>query len=294
MRLLLVTLLLLTSAPVLAADGDLESKIAPLAKAHKGRVAMAVKCLETGETYALNADEVMPTASLIKVAVMVETYWQAAEGAVKLDATLTLTKEDKVQGSGILTQHFSDGATFPLRDAVRLMIVYSDNTATNLVLDRIGIPSTNTRMEKLGLAHTKINAKVFKGSTTSINPEGTKKYGLGSTTANEMVRLFELIENGKVVARESCGEMLMHLKACDDKTTIARHVPMGMVLAYKTGAVSDGRTAAAIAYTKAGPVVFCVLTTGNEDKRWVRDNAAEVLLANIAKEIYDHFGVNKK
>ena len=69
-----------------------------------------------------------------------------------------LRKEDMVGGSGILTEHFSDGATFPLRDAVRLMMVYSDNTATNLVLDKIGIPSTNKRMDEWGCPHTRINA----------------------------------------------------------------------------------------------------------------------------------------
>jgi beta-lactamase class A len=294
MRLAILAVASLFSLTANAADKDLEARIAPLTKAHKGRVAVVVKNLKTGEAYSLNPDEVMPTASLIKLPVMVETYWQVADGKVKLETTLTLKKDDKVPGSGILTQHFSDGATFPLRDAMRLMIVYSDNTATNMVLDQIGIPSTNVRMEKLGLKSTKINAKVFKGSTTSIDPEGTKKYGLGSTTAKEMVQLLELIETGKVVSPESCKEMLKHLKACDDKNTIARFLPTGMELAFKTGTVSDARTSAAIAYTKAGPVAFCILTTGNEDKRWVRDNAAEVLLANVAKEVYEHFGPKKE
>src|SRR5437870_1372478 len=136
---------------VIAADpsaASLESGLAPLAKAHKGKVAIAVKSLTTGESYALNADEVMPTASLIKLAVMAEVYQQAKDGKIKLDGTVMLRKEDRVQGSGILTEHFSDGATFPLRDAVRLMIVFSDNTATNLVLDKIGIESTGTRMKE--------------------------------------------------------------------------------------------------------------------------------------------------
>jgi beta-lactamase class A len=277
-----------------AADKDLEARIAPLAKAHKGRVAIVVKNLKTHESYSLNPDEVMPTASLIKLPVMVETYWQVSEGKVKLETTLTLKKDDKVPGSGILTKHFSDGATFPLRDAMRLMIAFSDNTATNLVLDQIGIPSTNVRMDSLGLRNTKINAKVFKGSTTSIDPEGTKKYGLGSTTANEMVKLLEMIDAGKVVSPKSCEEMLNHLKACEDKTTLARFLPSGMGLAFKTGAVNDARTAAGIAYTKLGPVALCILTAGNEDKRWERENAAEVLLANIGKEVYDYFGVAKK
>ncbi len=206
MRLLIFALCSLLPLSAQAADRDLEARLAPLAKAHKGRVAVVVKNLKTGESYSLNPDEVMPTASLIKLPVMVETYWQVADEKVKLETTLTLKKDDKVPGSGILTQHFSDGATFPLRDAVRLMMVYSDNTATNMVLDQIGIPSTNARMEKLGLKSTKINAKSFKGGTTSINPEATKKYGLGSTTPNEMVQLLEMIEAGKVVSPEACKE----------------------------------------------------------------------------------------
>lgn len=284
---LAIVLALLT--PTADPAPTLESRITPLAKAHKGRVAVAVKHLTTGEEFYLNADERMPTASLIKLPIMVEAHWQAAEGKVKFDTTLTLKKDDKVPGSGILTEHFSEGVTFPLRDAVRLMIVFSDNTATNLVLDQIGIPSTNERMEKLGFKNTKVNAKVYRGSTTSIDPEATKKYGFGSTTAREMVQLLELIEAGKVVSPEACQEMLKTLKACDDKDLFARFLPAGMELAHKTGAVSDARTSAGIAYTRSGPVALCVLTAGNEDKRWTRDNAAEVLLAAIAKEVYAHF-----
>jgi len=242
----------------------------------------------------------MPTASLIKLPVMVETYWQAAEGKVKLDTTLTLKKEDKVGGSGILTNHFSDGATFPLRDAVRLMIVFSDNTATNMVLDQIGIPSTNERMEKLGLGNTKVHAKVFKGSTTSIAPERTKRYGLGSTTAREMVRLLELVEAGKVATPAACKEMLGHLKACDDKEKMTRFLPPGTVVAHKTGSVNASKTDAGIIYVpdpadkkKTHPVAVCVLTDENDDKRWVADNAAQVTIGKIAREVYDHFAGKK-
>jgi beta-lactamase class A len=290
MRLLALVVTLLVPTFARAAEKDLEARIAPLAKAHKGKVAVAVKHLKTGEEYCLNADERMPTASLIKLPIMVETFWQADEGKTKLDTKLTLAKDDKVQGSGILTQHFSDGATFPLKDAVRLMIVYSDNTATNLVLDQIGIASTNARMEKLGFKNTRINAKVFKGSTTSIDPEATKKYGLGSTTARDMVRLLELIEGGKVVSPEACKEMLRTLKACDDKEKMTRFLPAGTVVAHKTGSVNATKTDAGIVYLKTGPVAVCVLTDENEDRRWVADNAAQVLIAKIAKEVCDHFG----
>ncbi|HEY1188645.1 MAG TPA: serine hydrolase [Gemmata sp.] len=291
MRSLALVCCSLFAAPLSAAD--LESRIAPLAKAHKGKVAVAVKHLKTGEEFYLNADEPMPTASLIKLPIMVETYWQAKEEKVALDKKLTLTKGDKVPGSGILTSHFSDGATFSLRDAVRLMIVFSDNTATNMVLDQIGIPSTNARMDQLGFKNTKINAKVFKGSTTSIDKGRTEKYGLGSTTAKEMVQLLEQIETGKVVSPEACQAMLGHMKACDDKEKMTRYLPAGTVVAHKTGSVNASKTDAGIISTKSGPVAVCVLTDGNDDKRWVADNAAQVLIGKIANEVFEHF-VSKK
>lgn len=294
-----LTLVLLPSGvlrgPAAEPSPKLEERVALLAKAHKGKVAVAVKHLTTGEEFYLNADEVMPTASLIKLPVMVEAYWQAEEGKAKLDTTLTLKKDDKVPGSGILTGHFSDGATFPLRDAVRLMIVFSDNTATNLVLDRIGIPSTNARMASLGLKETRVNAKVFRADTR-IDQERGKKYGLGSTTAREMVKLLELIDAGKMVTPAACKEMLGHLKACDDKEKMTRLLPPGTVVAHKTGSVNASKTDAGIIYVpdpadkkKTQPVAVCVLTDENDDKRWVPDNAGQVTIARIAKEVYDHF-----
>ena len=207
-----------------------------------------------------------------------------------------LTKDDKVQGAGILTSHFSDGAAFPVRDAVRLMVVYSDNTATNLVLDQVGIKSVNETTAKLGLPETRINAKVFKGSTTSVDPERTKKYSLGSTTAKEMLSLLELIHTEKAASPESCKAMLGHMKANSDKELLVRFLPAGTVVAHKTGATNQVRTDAGIIHVpdagdkkKTIPVAVCVLTNENEDQRWVVDNAGQVTVAKIGKAVYDHF-----
>ena len=151
---ILVSMFLL--APLAAAQADtLEDRLAPLARAAQGQGRHRREAPPGGETFALNADVPMPTASLIKLAVMVEAYLQADEGKVKLTDMVTLRDDDKVPGSGILTEHFSDGATFSLRDAVRLMIAFSDNTATNLVLDRIGIEPVNKRMDDAGAAATR-------------------------------------------------------------------------------------------------------------------------------------------
>jgi D-alanyl-D-alanine carboxypeptidase (penicillin-binding protein 5/6)/beta-lactamase class A len=272
-----------------APANGLEDHLVPLAKAHKGKAAIAVRHLGTSESYYLNADEPMPTASLIKLAVMIEVYQQAAEGKIKLSDMVTLHDSDKVPGSGILTYHFSDGATFPLRDAMRLMMVYSDNTATNLVLDKIGIGATAARMEAWGYPNTKIHAKSFRGSTTSVFPERTKRFGLGSTTAREMITLLEKIHRGELVSQEACKEMLEHLKKCDDRDKFSRFLPEKTVVAHKTGSVSDARADAGILYLKSGPVAVCVLTQENNDKTWRPDNEGNLLCARVAKEVYDYF-----
>ena len=282
-------LLLVCLCPLyLRADDSLESRLTGLAKQHKGRVAIAVKHLSSGESFYLKADEPMPTASLIKLPVMIEVYQQVAEGKLKLSDQITLRKEDEVPGSGVLTDLFSPGLTFPLRDAVRLMIDVSDNTATNLVLDRIGIGATARRMEEWGFPNTKIHSKSFRRDT-SVFPERSKQFGLGSTTAREMVGILEKLHQGKFVGPDACKEMIAILKRCDDRDKFPRLLPAAVQVAHKTGWVSDVSTDAGILYWAKGPVALCVLTSSNEDKRWSVDNAAHLLCARVAREVYDSF-----
>lgn len=276
----------------------LEAKLAPLAKAHQGKVAISVKNLETGECYTLNADEPMPTASLIKFPVMVEAYYQFQEGKAKPSDLCIYERDPKVSGSGILIEHFTPGMTFSLRDAIHMMIVWSDNMATNIVLDHIGIPTTAKRMESLGLPNTKIHSKVFRRDTT-VFPERSVKFGLGSTTANEMIKLLEMLHAKKLVSAEASEKMLEHLKKCDDKNKFPRFLPPGTTVAMKTGSVNAARTCAGIIYVpKPGsdpqkkeklPIAVCVMTDENKDQRWVADNAGDLLCAKVAKAVYDHY-----
>jgi beta-lactamase class A len=272
----------------LCGSDSLEAKLQPLIKAHQGDVAIAVKHLDTGATFFHNAETPMPTASLIKLPVMIEVYHQVAEGKLKLTDPVTLRKDDKVPGSGILTEHFSDGLTIPLKDAVRLMIVFSDNTATNLVLDKIGLDATAKRMEAMGFPNTKIHSKVFKRET-SIFPERSKEFGLGSTTATEMLGLLEKLHKGELVSADASKEMLAQLKKCDDKDKFTKLLPPGTVVAHKTGSVSDARTDAGIIHTKSGPVAVVVLTAKNKDTGWTPENTGNVLCARVARAVYDYF-----
>ncbi len=276
-------LLLLT----LAAPPSLAEKLEPLIAAHQGEVAVAVKHLSSGETFRFRADVPMPTASLIKLPIMIETYRQAGEGKASLDEKITLTQEDKVPGSGILTTHFSPGTEISLRDAVRLMIAYSDNTATNLVLNKIGLPATNTSMEKWELPNTKTHSLVYKGQTT-IAPERSKQFGLGSTTADEMLLLLTQLQTRKLVTPEACDEMLGHLRVCEDER-ISRLLPKQIKVAQKTGSVNAVRTAAGIMDLTGDPIAICVLTANNKDQRWTDENVAELLTSKITLVVYEHF-----
>src|SRR5262245_21497891 len=127
----------------------LDALIKEEVKNFQGKVCLFAKNLDTGATYGLNADEKVRTASTIKLAIMVEVFAQIAEGKIKWTDALLLTDKKKVSGSGVLTE-FSDGVRLPLRDCLNLMLVVSDNTATNLILDLITADAVNARMDALG------------------------------------------------------------------------------------------------------------------------------------------------
>lgn len=276
-------------APTWGVEGEtLEARLLPLVRAHQGQVSVAVKHLKTGVAFEFRASEPMPTASLIKLPVMIEAYRQAHEGKLDLQKRVLLKTEDKVPGSGILTTHFSPGLSLSVRDAIQLMIAFSDNTATNLVLDQIGLNATTETMARLNCPQTRIHSKVYK-IETSIAPERSQQFGLGSTTAGEMLRLLELLQRRELVSPQACDAMLEHLAACDDKEKFSADLPAGTKLAHKTGSVAAVRTDAGILQTPSGPIALCVLTCQNKDQRWVAENAGNVLCANVARAVYDFF-----
>ncbi|MEY4567467.1 MAG: D-alanyl-D-alanine carboxypeptidase DacB precursor, partial [Planctomycetota bacterium] len=267
---------------------DLGSLLLPLIKEHRGEVGIAIKNLETGETFKYRSDVVMPTASLIKLPVLIELYRQSLSGSVSLSKMITVQESDKVPGSGILTDHFKAGTQIPLETAARLMVTYSDNTATNLVLDQIGLASVAKTMADMGLPETQIHAKVFRRDT-SIAPERSQKFGLGSTTADDMLTLLERIHKRELISPEACEAMLAHLATCDDDTKLRRALPKTVKVFHKTGAVSDCRTDAGLFKTPAGWLAMVVLTAKNEDHRWTEDNAAEIFCGNVGDIAYRWF-----
>jgi beta-lactamase class A len=275
-------------------NSSLESVLAPLAKAHQGKVAIAVKHLGTGESYTLNADVPMPTASLCKFPVLMEVYQQVAEGKVKLSDPIKVRKEDIVGGSGVLKYLFDPDTTITLHDAARLMIGVSDNTATNLVLDKIGIGSTAQQMEAWGYPNTKIHSKSFRGDT-SVFPERSRKFGLGSTTAADMISLLEKCHRGEIVSPEASKEIIATLRLTQDTERMTRYLvdTPGVSFAHKPGAVDGAKTDAGIMFFKGGPVALCILTSNNKDVGYAIDNAGNVFIGKVTKAVYDYYTAKK-
>ncbi|HVH38778.1 MAG TPA: serine hydrolase [Gemmatimonadaceae bacterium] len=252
-----------------------------LADAHRGVVGYAVHNMETGTRLSRRGDEPFPTASLVKVPILVTVFDLVEQGKLRLDDRLTVLAIDKVPGSGQL-QFMHDGAVITVHDAAWLMTTISDNTATNLLLDRIIIRRVWDKMEALGLPRTKPHSKSFLRSS-SVAMDSSVKYGLGVSTPNESARLFELLAAGRAVSPAADSQMIDILEHNEDMQLLQR-LAGGRTSAHKTGAGDSVRTECAL-WRLPDRVIACVFTRDNADTRWVLDNEAQVLMARMGEAI---------
>ena len=272
--------------PVRADTASLRRVLDSIANAHQGVVGYAVVDIETGARLQRRGDETFPTASLIKVPILVTVFDLVAKGQISLDDPLTVLKIDQVPGSGVV-QYLHNGTILTVKDAAWLMTTISDNTATNLLLDRIIIRRVWAKMDSLGLKQTRVHSKSFLRSS-SVAMDSSVKYGLGVTTPNEMAKLFELMARGKAVDPVSDSTMLDILSHNDDDTLLQRFAG-GARAAHKTGATDAVRTECSLFYLR-NRVVACVMTKENKDQRWVLDTEPQLTIANMGKAIVDAFG----
>jgi len=252
-----------------------------IAAAHHGVLGYSVLNLDTGERLSLRGDETFPTASLIKVPILVTLYDLAEKKELSLDDPLTVLKIDQVPGSGVL-QFMHPGMELSVHDAAALMIILSDNTATNLILDKIAIRRVWQKMEALGLPHTKVHSKVYL-RLASVAMDSSIKYGLGVSTPNEMAHLFELLAQGKAVGPAADSSMLEILRNNADGESMQRYLD-GVSAPHKTGATDSVRTECAL-FRLQSRVVACGFTKQNTDIRWLVDNEAQVSLGKIGAAI---------
>lgn len=254
---------------------------------YPGVAGVSVRNLATGESLSIRGDETFPSASLVKVPVLVALLDQVERGSIRLDERMGMVARDRVGGSGVL-QYMESGLPLTVGDAAWLMIVLSDNTATNLLLDKLNVRTVWEKMEALGLPHTKIHSKTFLRAT-SIAPDSSVKYGLGVAVPDEMVRLFALLHEGRAVSPAMDSLALRMLRANQDASKLVRWLPQDVPVAHKSGDVDRARNDCGIVYGPRAPVALCVMTRENRHTTYAVDAPAHLLIARIGREVFRHY-----
>ena len=276
-------------------DAKLQRTLEKMAGTHHGKVALVAMNLDTGTRVAIHPDEPVPTASTIKLAVFIEAFQQIKEGKKSIADRVTLQKADQVEGSGVL-QLLQTPLALTLEDVITLMMAASDNTATNLVIDQLGLANINARLAALGLKQTVLYKKVFRKPDGPMPPE-QPKFGLGKTTAREMAVLMAGIARCELADANLCKRMIEIMKSQQYRNMIPHYIESGVdsseqptQIADKVGQLDESRSDVAIVYTRRGPIVISAYTWANQDQRWTAENEGELLIARMAKAIADAWG----
>lgn len=279
-------------------DTRLDAQLAQIARSHAGRLTVFAENLKTGQTAALDADEPVQTASVIKLTILLHAAEELRAGRANLDEKLVLTKENQAPGSGVLND-LDVPLALSLRDVLTLMVVLSDNTATNMAIDRFGVRNIDATIVAAGLKDTWLYKKVFRPATEPM-PADQPKFGLGKTTAREMAavmtRLVECrldLSGGPAKPGDGaiCGAMLTMLREQQDRDGLPRYLEtldtseQGSAIGNKTGALDAVRNDVAVIATKSGPVVIAAFTQENADQRWTGDNEAEKTLGRVGASV---------
>ena len=283
-------------------DTQLDQQIKTVADAHHGHVALFAHNLRTGQTASLQPDVPVPTASVIKMGILLDAAEQIRTRKATFDERIVLTKENQVAGSGVLGE-LTPPIALTLADTLTLMVVLSDNTATNMAIDRLGLAHINETLRAAGLKETVLFKKVYVPATGPMPPD-QPKFGLGKTTAREMTSIMERFATCRLALDNSappagdgpiCGRILHMLRNQQTRDKLPRYLEtvdtseIGSAIANKTGELNRVRNDVALISTKAGPVVIAAFTWDNEDERWTGENAAEQMIGRLGKAIVDRW-----
>ena len=272
-------------------------EIIRLERDYGGHLGVMAKNLNSGEVVAYNASERFPTASAIKLPIMATFFHLVDQKLVDPNEQVVLKMEDKKGGSGIL-QFMSDGTTISLLDAVKLMIILSDNSGTNLVLDRLAdshearMAVVNDFMNKIGLNDTRILNRLYTWETKLQTPEAIR-YGIGVSTPRDMIMLLEALRGKTVADSESCDAMLDILRKQMYDDMIPRFLPAEdckyLEVAHKTGGVNETKVDVGLISSDKATYVIAIFVDKYPDHREGMDNKAVLLAAHVSRAIWNHF-----
>ncbi|MEZ4864652.1 MAG: serine hydrolase [Caldilineaceae bacterium] len=283
---------------------------------------VAIHHIESGDEINLNADESFPMASVLKIPVLCTAFRQIHEGKFALDDRWELTYPEKNIGSGILT-YLQNGLTPTVRDLLTLMIIISDNTATDMVMNRVGVSTIDAFMQELGVPDIHM-AMTIRGIFDDIfGHEGAEPSRLfgdltkpkqmppssreghayrggptnNAATPRAMTQLCAMIYRGEVVNRDACDDMLYIMLQQQLNQRLPRFLPYGIPFAHKTGTLSGCRNDAGIMYAnEQNHIAITVFSrwnaeavSGDKVAEWARMEAIDSAMGHIGKAVYDHY-----
>jgi beta-lactamase class A len=254
----------------------LESSITDVDKNLDGVLGVTIVDLTDSHQYNLHADDVYPQASSIKIAVLAELYRQAQQGKLKLTDFYTVTASDLVPDSDIMGGLTPGVTKLTLRDLATIMVAVSDNSATNVLIDRVGMDNVNTLMTSLGLPHTRLRRKMMDLKAAGEGRENV-------STPREMATLLEQLYRGKVLNKEMSDDFFKVLSTHKD-SWIPRYLPEGLKIANKPGSLEGVRNDSGVIFLEHRPYIICVMTT------YLRhESDGEDAIAHISQAAYRMF-----
>ncbi len=297
----------------------LRARLQEMANAFPGVMGVTVRDLKTGEEVSLNGDRLFPMASVYKVPIMVEVFRQIEAKKFSLDDRIEHGDEVRTLGSGVLTL-LSNGLKPTVKDLITLMIILSDNEATDILLKKVGAENVTATMRSLGLNNLRVDRTTFelirdyialmdenvRGKTykeivalsrsRQITPEAQAKAEADFakvmkdvSSPREMALLLEKIYKGEAASKESCQMMMTILGQQQFKQRLPRYLPDSARMAHKTGTIGSTTNDAGIMFVRGNPVALVVFTV---DKRIARGEVEE-RMGRLARAVYDFFDAVK-
>lgn len=250
-----------------------------LSRSYQGRVGIYIKDLETGKTWEYNADRQFPSASLIKVPIMAAVFEKIKAGQLSLDTQIRLTRRERVGGSGSL-KWVRDGTSLSVMEIIFKMITESDNTATKMLIDTVGMDYLAGAFRSLGLAATNITQE---GMSLTSGRVARENY----TTPREMASLLERIYAGELVSKDSSEFMLDVLKHTKSRSRLRKGLPLGWEIGHKTGLLRRNCHDVGIVFSPRGDFVLAVLTSQAPNY-----TVAKNFIAKVAKLTYQYYKID--
>jgi beta-lactamase class A len=264
-------------------DKKLQREIEETIRNFKGSIAVYIKNLKNNKIVSVNADTVFPTASMVKIPILIGIMDKINKG--ELDYHQQLKYRDSLLYAGVdILGSFKDTEKIELSKVMMLSLTMSDNTAS-LWLQSLAGKGTrvNEILDSLGFKNTRVNSKT-QGREANRN-----EYGWGQTTPKEMATLMEKISKGEIISKERSAQMLRLLgRNYWDEVAISQ-IPSDVFIASKNGAVDESRSEVLFVNGKGARYIFCVCTKNNKDQSWQNTNEAWTLTRKLSKIVWDHF-----